>query len=619
MLHIALVTAVAVLGAFVVPTVLAYRQARAGAMPASRDHTSPNVHVAPSIHVAPRVIQNASIVYTLGLVALAPLLAWGITGELWPVLLYLLAVGLGLFLLYALRRPILQFLDDALLHDRSITVHDFIARRHGRDSRVRALAAALTVFALYGLSVCVMVGLAIVLRPVFAGSGTVTDAFIAAMFLIVAACTVFAGRLGILYATQVQLGLIYFGLFAATVFLLYLQGSAVGVMPLKGVVALLLIAVVCAIVHFRRRARHVDTSIRASIAGADTPRGREPVGVRLLVRLQKILNTFVGILAMTLMVLATIVAALEIFLGGVPDIAREGLAALAAGTSASAMTLISLIVLPLLHPLVDIVNWQRLAAFARLRGGSELKNGEWAAAFKTFCVTYAIEVPLMALFIVLFGVIAGLTLTGTSVGDATGVFMTSLLALETSVATIIASLLMLGVLALAAATIGSLFAAGLCVVRSDVVPALRSRPATGGSADEGPARTPLIAGLIFGGLILVTFVVADRVSTADSAGLLGAMLGFGSAQIALAPLVLVPLLAGHTRFSTVTAPWALAVLLVGGAIAVSMTIAGLVFGQVAALSWAVPAVFVSSMLVFAIGAVAGGRQGRTASGARASD
>jgi hypothetical protein len=617
MLHIALVTAVAVLGAFIAPTVLAYRQARAGAMPASRDHISPNVHVAPSIHVAPRVIQNASIVYALGLVALAPLLAWGIYGELWPVILYLLSVGLGLVLLYALRRPILQCLDDALLNDRSITVHEFIARRHGGDSRVRALAAALTVFALYGLSVCVMVGLAIVLRPIFSGSGAVTDAFIAVIFLIIAACSVFAGRLGILYATQVQLGFIYLGLFAATVFLLYLQGSAVGVMPLKGIVALLLIAVVCAIVHFRRRARYVDTSIRASIAGADTPRGREPVGVRLLVRLQKILNTFVGILAMTLMVLATIVAALEIFLGGVPDIAREGLAALAAGTSASAMTLISLIVLPLLHPLVDIVNWQRLAAFARLRGGSELKNGEWAAAFKTFGVTYAIEVPLMALFIVLFGVIAGLTLTGTSVGDATGVFMTSLLALETSVATIIASLLMLGVLALAAATIGSLFAAGLCVVRSDVVPALRSR--SGGSADEGPARTPLIAGLIFGGLVLVTFVVADRVGTADSAGLLGAMLGFGSAQIALAPLVLVPLLAGRTRFSTVTAPWALAVLLVGGAIAVSMTIAGLVFGKVAALSWAVPAVFVSSMLVFAIGAFAGGRQGRTASSAGVSD
>ena len=627
MLHIALVTAVAVLAAFVAPTVLAYRQARGGAIPSSRDHAAPNirgapsVHVVPNVYVAPRVIQNASIVYTLGLVALAPLLAWGITGDLWPVLFYLLSVGLGLFLLYALRRPILRFLDDALMRDRSITVHEFIARRHGDDSRVRALAAALTVFALWGLCVCVMIGVAIVLRPVFSGSGAVADAFIAVMFVVVATCTVFAGRLGILYATQVQLGLIYFGLFAATVFLLYLQGSAVGVMPLKGIVALVLIAVVCAIVHFRRRARYVDTSIRASIAGADTPRGREPVGVRLLVRLQKILNTFVGILALTLTVLAMIVAALQIFLGGVPDIASEGVAALKAGTSASAMTLISLIVLPLLHPLVDIVNWQRLAAFARLRGSSELKNGEWAAAFKTLGVTYAIEVPLMALFVVMFGVMAGLTLTGTSVGGATSVFVTSLLALETSVATIIASLLMLGVLALAAATIGALFAAGLSVVQGDIVPALRSRSEADSNADEEPARMPLIAGLIFGGLVLATFLLADRggAQSVDSTGLLGAMLGFGSAQIALVPLVVVPLLAGRTRFSTVTAPWALAVLLVGGAIAVGIAIAGLVFGEVAALSCAVPAVFVSSMLVFAIGALAGGQQDETAPGARASD
>jgi hypothetical protein len=58
--------------------------------------------------------------------------------------------------------------------------------------------------------------------------------------------------------------------------------------------------------------------------------------------------------------------------------------------------------------------------------------------------------------------------------------------------------------------------------------------------------------------------------------------------------------------------------LVGGAIAVGMTIAGLVFGAVAALSWAVPAAFVSSLLVFALGALAGG-QGRITSSARASD
>src|SRR6516164_1279946 len=121
MFHLTLVAAIAVLGAFIAPLVLAYREAgpRALGAPASASG------------VAPRVIQNATIVYRLGVVVLAPLLAWGISGEIWPALVYLLCVGLGLALLYALRRPIFQFLGGALVHDRSITVHEFIAQRHG--------------------------------------------------------------------------------------------------------------------------------------------------------------------------------------------------------------------------------------------------------------------------------------------------------------------------------------------------------------------------------------------------------------------------------------------------------------------------------------------------------
>jgi hypothetical protein len=592
MLYLALVTAVAVLGAFIAPSALAYRQA------GSRGHDASLV----AGDVAPRVIQNSSIVYRLGLVALAPLLAWGISGELWPVILYIVSVGLGLSLFFALRRPILQFLDGALVHDCSITVHEFIARRHGHDPRVRAFAAALTVFALYGLIVCVMIGLATVLRTVFSGSGGTADVFIAVIFLAVASCTLASGRLGILYATQIQLGLVYFGLFAATVFLFYLQGSAVGAMPLKGIVALALVAIVCAVVHFRRRARYLDTSVRPSAAG---PREREATSVRLFVRLQKILNSLVGILAMTLIVLAIIVAALELFLGGVPAITREGLEALQAGTSVSTMTLVSLIVLPLLHPIVDVVNWQRVAAFARLRDGGQFKDGEWAAAFKSFGVTYTLEVPLMALFIVLFGVIAGLTLTGASESDATEAFVAGLLAQDNSVATAVATLLMLGFFALAAATIGSLFSAALNVVSADIVPTLRSQSTSlTGAAPEGPAHATSIAGLVIGLLVLATFLFADMRSehTFGVAGLLGALLAFSSVQIALAPLVLAPLLAGSARFGTVTPAWALAVLSLGAAVSTGTTIAGLVFGQTAALPWAVPTSFAATTLLFVIAA-----------------
>ena len=595
MLYLALVTAVTVLGAFIAPLVLAYR------------HTDSRAHdAAPSAgHLAPRVIQNSSIVYRLGLVALAPLLAWGISGELWPVVAYLVSVGLGLSLFFALRRPILQFLEGAHVHDRSITVHEFIAQRHGNDPRIRAFAAALTVFAIYGLIVCVMIGLSTVLRIVFSGGG-IAELFVAAIFLIVVGFTLVSGRLGILYATQIQLGLTYFGLFAATVFLLYLQGSAVGAMPLKGVVALALIVIVCAVVHFRRRARYLDTSVRPSAASPNGAREREPGSVRLFVRLQKILNSLVGILAMTLIVLAAIVTAFELVLGGAPAFAREALDALEAGTTVSTMTLISLIVLPLLHPTVDVVNWQRIAAFARLRDDGQFKDGEWAAAFKTFGVTYALEVPLMALFIVVFGVIAGLTLAGASTGDATQAFVASLLGQENSVAAAVVSLLMLAFLALAVATVGSLFSAALDVAGSDIVPALRSQwTSATGTADGQAARGTLIAGLVIGLLVLATFLLADMGAehTLGIAGLLGAMLGFTSVQIALAPLVLAPLLARAARFATVTPAWAFAILFVDAAIGVGITITGLIFGQAVVLPWAVPACFGSTTLLFVIAAL----------------
>ncbi len=501
MLYPALVTALAVLGAFGAPLVLAYRRAGSRA---------PGT-LSPVGHIAPRVIQNASIVYRLGWVALAPLLAWGLIGELWPAVVYLVSVALGLWLFYALRRPILQALDGAFVHDRSITLHEFIARCHGNDARVRALAAALTVFAIYGFIASLLIGLATMLRTIFiggGGGGALADTFVVAIFVVVAGGTLLAGRFGILYATQIQLGLVYLGLFAATVLLLYLQGSAIGAMPLKGIVALLLIALVCAVVFFRRHGRYLDTSVPAG--PADGAREREPFGVRLFIRLLKVFNSLVGVLAMTLTVLAIIVAGFEVFLGGVPAVAREGLQALQGGTSASAMTLISLCLLPLLQPMVDVVNWQRTAAFTTLRDGDAYTDAAWTAAFKTFGLTYAREVPLMALFIVLIGVFGGLTLAGASAGRATQDFLASLLAQDNEVATAVAALLLLGVLSLAVATIGSLFAAALDVVDRDIVPALRSWSiATPDTADGKRAGGRFLSGVSIAILILVTFLLAD--------------------------------------------------------------------------------------------------------------
>ena len=124
------------------------------------------------------------------------------------------------------------------------------------------------------------------------------------------------------------------------------------------------------------------------------------------------------------------------------------------------------------------------------------------------------------------------------------------------------------------------------------------------------AVTPILLAIPFIGPFLALAV--DAILTAIGiAGLLGAMLAFGSAQITLAPLVLAPLLAGSGRLGTVTPAWALAVLSVGAAICVGMTIAGLAFGQTVALLWAVPACFAATTLLFVV-AVLVSRRGAAA-------
>jgi hypothetical protein len=164
---------------------------------------------------------------------------------------------------------------------------------------------------------------------------------------------------------------------------------------------------------------------------------------------------------------------------------------------------------------------------------------------------------------------------------------------------------MLGALALGVATIGSLFAAALEVVGSDILPALSI--STAGAPDEKRAgrdsRATLLGGVLILILVLTTFVSAEMRSahTFGINGLLGAMLAFGSVQIALVPLALMPLLNASGRSARVTPAWALAVLAVGAAIGIGIAVAGLVFGQAAALPFAVPATFAATALLFLIG------------------
>src|SRR5215831_10680934 len=94
------------------------------------EHRRAQDYFVTSQYVRPEVIRNSSIAYGLRVAALGPLFLWGARGDLWPAIIAATCFGLGIYMVYILRRPLLAFVDDALSRDQSITVHEFVARQH---------------------------------------------------------------------------------------------------------------------------------------------------------------------------------------------------------------------------------------------------------------------------------------------------------------------------------------------------------------------------------------------------------------------------------------------------------------------------------------------------------
>src|ERR1700692_4698278 len=84
----------------------------------------------------PGVAQKSSIAYSLQLATFSLFFSWVAAGDFWPAIVFSSMFGVGLYLIYRLRQPMLAFLSQALDRDRSITVPGFIAQQHGEDTRV---------------------------------------------------------------------------------------------------------------------------------------------------------------------------------------------------------------------------------------------------------------------------------------------------------------------------------------------------------------------------------------------------------------------------------------------------------------------------------------------------
>jgi len=451
------------------------------------------------------VIQNSSIAYAVRASSFVPFFAWGATGDVLPAILSAVSLGLGVCLLYLLRRPIVGFLERARKCNGSMTVHAFIARQHGDDARVRLLASGLSIFALLGLLVGEAFGVAILLKSFLPQSQETTFALVLGMLILTAVYTLVAGNSGAMRSAQSHLGFLYFGLFGSTAFLLYLQVSALTPMPPHGTVALAVVACCCAAMIYYRRSRYVDTGL-VSIAHASAAIGdkiyHESAGARRFRRLEKILNASISGLA----VLVITIALMKLYSEGLSVIAHDIAAALQPGTSIPPVGLIALVLLFLIHPLVDFANWHRIAVCEKDcgAGGGAI---EGSAAFRSIFRIYAVESLLLGLFMCMFGAIAGAALGLAPGFNAAQVFLQELTAQQNLVASLAASFFLVAIVPMALSTMTAAFSATLCAIRYDIVPtfwpelAAEKIPA----AAEATARRRTI--LIGGGLCLLMLVL----------------------------------------------------------------------------------------------------------------
>jgi hypothetical protein len=555
-------------------------------------------------HTPPGVVQNSSVAYALQMATFGPLFAWGASGDFLPAIISSCSFGLGVCFLYLLRRPMLEFLDRALRRDRSVTVHQFIAQQHGNDLRVRLLASALTVFALAGLIVGEAFAAATLLAPIVA-SGAATFVIMGGLLALTALYAMPSGNSGVMRSAQTQLGIVYFGLFGSTMLLLYLLMSEVGAMPPHGTLAIAFVAVYCALMPWYRRSKYIDTSpiIKVDDGSNAAASGREPLDSRLFRRSAKILNVCISVMVATVMVFAL----MELYAEGITAVLRNSAAALQTGTRVPMMGLVALLLLPLFYPLVDITNWQRMAAFEQNADGKLASTWQPAALRRIFGI-YAFETALVWLFMCTFGAIAALSIATPSAADSMQDFVQQLVAQENFVADGTLSLLLVAVLAIALSTMSSAFSASVCAIRYDILPAFSAEPRSEKTPPVEGARATGRAVTASGTLCLAIFgafyaVGAYRPMGFNGSGFLALLFAVFCAQLSFVPLVLGPLI-GRTRGGAVSPGWALGVIGCGAVVGVGSVAIYLTSGSEPWLWAAVPASLGSGFLVFIVARLA---------------
>lgn len=376
-------------------------------------------------------------------------------------------------------------------------------------------------------------------------------------------------------------------------------------MPPHGTLAIAFVAVCCALMLCYRRSKYVDTSpiIKVDDGSNAAASGREPLGSRLFRRFAKILNVCISVMVATVMVFAL----MELYAEGVPAVLRDSAAALQTGTRVPGTGLVALLLLPLFYPLVDITNWQRMAAFEQNADGKVASTWQPAALRRIFGI-YAFETALVWLFMCMFGAIAALSIATPDVANFMQDFVQQLVAQENFVADGALLLLLVAVLAIALSTMSSAFSAVVCAIRYDILLVFSAEPRSGKTPPVEEARVRGRAVTAGGTLCLVIFgafyaVSAYRPMGFNGSGFLALLFAFYCAQLSFVPLVLGPVI-GRTRAGAVSPRWALGVLGCSAVVGVGSVAIYLTSGSEPWLWTAVPASLGSGFLVFIVARLA---------------
>jgi len=569
------------------------------------EHRRAQDYFVTSQYVRPEVIRNSSIAYGLRVAALGPLFLWGARGDLWPAIIAATCFGLGIYMVYILRRPLLAFVDDALSRDQSITVHEFVARQHGNHRRVRLLTSSLSLFALLGLMVAEVLAVAAVLKPMQPDSTWAVYMLVIGVIMLTVLQVFPAGQTGAMQSGQLQLGMLYLGLFGLAAVLLYLQVSALTSTLPYSTFATAAASACCAIMLAYRSSKYVDTyPVRLA------PQSRPSRGARFLSRLGKIFNIAFSVLLILIIALAI----LGFQAKGVAPIVRDTAATLLSAAQMSALELLALCLLPLLYPIVDVTTWQRLAAMRKANaGGLDLQR---RPTLRRVFGMYGVENCLVWLFMSLLGSLAIVTIGAPGEADVPQRFVAQIVRGK-QIDVVAPSLLLIFVFGAALSTMSGLLSASLCTIRYDALPGLWPEMAAGQThpANEATARRrTLLAGAGLCLAVTAAFCCAQASLDANYASrvFLSLLLMSCCAQLSFAPLVLAPIIGRRRRGRSqpVGPRWALMIVGFATASAAAAVTFYLATGIEAWLWAAVPVCIGSGWVIYVVARVHGALQAR---------